>query len=56
MMSLLVHAGAFSPGVPAAFLANFEAANKFLGQLEAMCPTKASLQVKSVVRIRLCPS
>eukprot|EP00891_Asterochloris_glomerata_P006880 jgi/Astpho2/6880/Aster-07879 len=36
--------GAFSPGVPVAFLANFEAANKFLGQLEALCPTKASLQ------------
>ena len=47
--SLLIRAGAFSPGVPAAFLTNFEAANKFLGQLEAMCPTKASLQVGSVL-------
>ena len=48
LLCLLLHAGAFSPGVPVAFLANFEAANKFLGQLEALCPTKASLQVGSV--------
>jgi hypothetical protein len=38
------HAGAFSPGVPAAFLANYSAAVRFLEALEGHCVLRTSLQ------------
>lgn len=44
-------AGAYSPGKPAAFLANYAAAMEFLKKLEAMCTTKAALQVRHKTRL-----